>query len=176
MARIRFPPRSDLPRTVPIKKVSMVGDTWYERGVRYWFRRVGAFLLMALVLALATTTLWEFFAGLHETSVPRFYIVLSVEIAYSLAIIAGFFAQVARRWNDPLPATPKRVRVPGDPLRTLVRTAVFLGALVIAIGSVACLGTYVVLLLLTLMPETVWERPARLRMAEELRSRGFDIS
>jgi len=154
----------------------MVGDSWYERGVRYWLRRIGSFLLMALVLGLVTTTLWEFLDGIREASVPRFYVVLSVEIAYSLATMVWFYLQLARRWNDPRPATPRPVWVPGDVRGSLVRAVVFLGALVLALGSVACLGLYAVLFLLTLMPETVWERPARLKMAEQLRSRGFDIS
>jgi hypothetical protein len=180
MARVRFPPRSALPRTITIDKVPGLGDTWYERGVRYWLRRVGSVLLMALVLALVTAALSGFFGAIRESSVRGFYIALSVEIAYSLALMVWIFVQLARHWNDPRAARPKPVSRQagraGAVLGTLARTGSFLGALILVVGSLLFLGLYVALLLLMLMPETAWERPVRLRMAEQLRSRGFDIS
>lgn len=45
---MRFPPRSELPSRVTIKPLPLVGTTWYERGVRYWARRIGIGLMLAL--------------------------------------------------------------------------------------------------------------------------------
>lgn len=176
----RFPPRSGLPRTVTIERLPMLGTTWYERGVRYWLRRVGMVLLMAVVLALVTALLWGFFGAIRQSSVTGFWIALSIEIAYSVAVLGWILWRVARRWHDPEPVRPKpvsrRAAGAGAVLGTLARAGSVLGALVLVLGSLLFVGLYVALLVLMLTPETVWERPARLAMAERLRQRGIPVS
>jgi hypothetical protein len=45
---------------------------------------------------------------------------------------------------------------------------------VLAVGSVAFVGLYLALFLTSLLPETLVERQARLRLGELLRARGLD--
>lgn len=180
MSHDRFPPRSDLPRTITIERVPMLGTTWYERGVRYWLRRVGMVLLMALVITLVTALLVGFFSGIRDTSVTAFWVCLAIEIAYSLVVLVWMMVRLARRWDDPRPATPKqnvrRAGGMGAVLGTLARAGSALGALFLVVGSLLFVGLYVGLLLFMLMPETIWERRVRLDMAETLRARGLSTS
>lgn len=154
----------------------MLGDTWYERGVRYWLRRAGMVIMMAVVIAIVVAVLWGLFGAIREASVTGFYIALSIEIAYSVAIIAWLVVRTARRWNNLRPAEAKPMsRREGAVLGTLVRVGSVVWPLVFVVGGLLFIGLYVAMLLAMLTPETIWERPARLEMAERLRSRGFDI-
>ena len=176
----RFPPRSALPRSIAVEAVPLLGTTWYERGVRYWLRRVAMVVVGAIVLTLVVTLLWGLFSGIRQSSVTAFWIALGVEIAYSAAVVVWFCVRVARRWNDPRPAPrPRAARSAGTAgavLGTLARAGSVVGAVVLVLGSLVFVGLYVALFLLMLMPVTVWEQPARLAMAERLHTRGIDVS
>lgn len=47
---VRFPPRNQLPYGVAVRKLPLVGTSWYERGKVYWLRRIGGAGLMALIV------------------------------------------------------------------------------------------------------------------------------
>jgi hypothetical protein len=158
-----------LPRTIEIEKLAGLGTTWYERGFGYWVRRVVLVLVWLLVLALVGSLLWGFFGAIRESSVTAFRIALGVEIVWSLGVMVFLGVQVARHWNKPRLARQKPI---SRRQYTLIRYASLLGIVFLLIGSLLMVGLYVMMLLLAFLPETIWERPARLRMAELLQSRG----
>jgi hypothetical protein len=172
----RFPPRSTLPRTIEIEKVPMVGTTWYERGFRYWLRRFFMVVVSAGVLTLMTALLWGFFDAIRQSSVTGFWIALAIEIVYSLATIAYIAIRTKQHWNDTKPVARKPVNraagQAGAVLGTLAQAGLFIGQLFLVIATLLFAGLYVALFIGMLMPETVWERPARLRMADLLARRG----
>jgi hypothetical protein len=180
MARVRFPSRSELPRGITVERVPMLGTTWYERGFRYWLRRVLMVVVSLLVLSLVVALLWGFFGAVRQTSVTGFWVALSIEVTYSLAVIVFLVVRTARRWNNLQPARPAPVsRAAGSAgavLGTLARSGFFIGQLVLLIGTLLFVGLYVAIFLAMLTPETIWERPARLALADRLRSRGVDLS
>lgn len=180
MNHVRFPPRSQLPRTITVEKVPLLGTTWYERGPRYWLRRVVMVVGALLVLALVAALLWGLFGAIRQTSVIGFWIALGIETAYSLAVIGYLVMRTARRWNTLAPARPQpTVRAAGSAgavLGTLARSGLLIGQVVLVLATLLFVGLYVAILLAMLTPETIWERPARLALTDRLRSRGFDLS
>ncbi|HEX9334919.1 MAG TPA: hypothetical protein VF892_03495, partial [Pseudonocardiaceae bacterium] len=60
----------------------------------------------------------------------------------------------------------------GAVIGTLARAGVFVGQFVLVVGSLLFAGLYVAMFIAMLTPETIWERPARLRMADLLARRG----
>lgn len=180
MSPIRFPPRSQLPRSIEIRNVPLLGTTWYERGVRYWLRRLGIVLLCLLILALVAAILWGFFGAIQQSSITGFWIGVGIEVTYSLAVIVYLVVRTARRWNSRqlAPAKPpnRAVGSTGAALGGLARSGLFLGQLILVLGTLLFVGVYVAFLLAALMPETVWERPAKLELADRLRQRGIELS
>ncbi len=172
----RFPPRSTLPRTIEVEKVPMLGTTWYERGFRYWLRRFFMVVVAAGVLALVGALLAGFFGAIRQSSVTGFWIAVAIEIGYSLATIGYLVVRARRHWNDRTRVRPKPVgRVAGSAgavIGTLARAGVFVGQFVLVVGSLLFAGLYVAMFIAMLTPETIWERPARLRMADLLARRG----
>lgn len=172
----RFPPRSTLPRTIAIEKVPLVGTTWYERGFRYWLRRFLMAVVAAGVLALVGALLWGFFGAIRRSSVTGFWIALAIEIGYSLATIAFLAIRTKKHWNDTERVAPRPVNraagQAGAVLGTLARAGLFIGQLVLVIATLLFAGLYIALFIAMLMPETIWERAARLRMADLLARRG----
>ncbi|HEY1574957.1 MAG TPA: hypothetical protein VGG05_26755 [Pseudonocardiaceae bacterium] len=164
-----FPPRSSLPRTITVAKVTLLGDTWYERGARYWWRRVLMVVCGAPILAVLTVAFVAILSEIHQSSVPGFWIFIGLQIAYTLVIFISQFRTMARRWHQPYPPerTPKRRR---SLVGRILRPFVWLVQVVLGLGIGLCIGLYVLMFVLMLMPETSWERPARLRMAERIRA------
>jgi hypothetical protein len=90
------------------------------------------------------------------------------------------YGRPARRWNNLVPTRPQPTsRATGSAgalLGTVARSGLFIGQVVLVLGTLLFVGLYVALLLAMLTPETIWERPARLAITDRLRSRGFDLS
>ncbi|HEY3608231.1 MAG TPA: hypothetical protein VGL06_12065 [Pseudonocardiaceae bacterium] len=176
MAHVRFPPRSALPRGIAVERVPLLGTTWYERGFRYWLRRVLLVVVSALILALVAALLRGFFGAIRRTSVTGFWVALAIEVVYSLAVVVFLVVRTKRRWHDLRPVAPKPVARPagsaGAVLGTLARSGLFVGQVVLVLATLVFVGLYVALFLAMLMPETIWERPARLALADRLRDRG----
>lgn len=165
----RFPPRSSLPRTIAIEKVPFLGTTWYERGARYWLRRVLMVICGAAVLALIFSAFWGLFAGIRQSSEIGFRIALVVEIVYSLATITYAVVRAKRRWNV-RDVEQQRFRLPAAPL---ARVGYVVGQTLLGLAIVLSAGLYVSIFIAMLTPETVFERPTRLRMADLLQRRGL---
>jgi hypothetical protein len=178
MTHVRFPPRSGLPRGITVERVPLLGTTWYERGFRYWLRRVLMVVVSALILALVAALLWGFFGAIRRTSVTGFRVALAIEVVYSLAVVAFLVVRTKRRWNDLRPVAPvaRPAGSAGAVLGTLARSGLFVGQVVLVLGTLLFVGLYVALFLAMLTPETIWERPARLALADRLRDRGVDLA
>jgi hypothetical protein len=179
MTAVRLPPRSELPRGITVERVPLLGTTWYERGFRYWLRRVAMVVVSAGVLALVAALLWGFFGAIRQTSVTGFWVALGIEVAYSLAVIVFLVVRTARRWDNLQPVKPKPAgRAAGSAgavLGTLARSGLFIGQFLLVIGTLLFVGLYVAIFLAMLTPETIWERPARLELTDRLRRRGVDL-
>lgn len=149
-------------------KVTLLGDTWYERGARYWWRRVLMVVCGAPILAVLIIAFVAILSEIHQSSVLGFWIFIGVQLGYTLVIFISQFVTMARRWHQPYPPErkPKRRR---SLVGRIVRPFVWLVQVVLALGIGLCIGLYVLLFVLMLMPETIWERPARLRMTERIR-------
>ncbi|HEX5114096.1 MAG TPA: hypothetical protein VFW65_02750 [Pseudonocardiaceae bacterium] len=163
----KFPPRSSLPRMITVAKVTMLGDSWYERGARYWWRRVLMVVCGAPIVALLTFVFVSALVQAHQNSVLGFWIFLAIEVAYSLVILIGMPVLMARRWNEPYPAERKRRQ--RSLVGRILRPFVLLVQVVLGLAAGLCIGTYVLLFLLMLTPQTIWERQVYLRMAERIR-------
>jgi hypothetical protein len=136
-------------------------------------------VVSALVLALVAAALWGFFGAVRQTSVTGFWVALSIEVAYSLVVIVFLVVRTARRWNNlqsakPTPAS-RAAGSAGAVLGTMARSGLFIGQLVLLIGTLLFVGLYVAIFLAMLTPETIWDRPARLALADRLRRRGVEL-
>lgn len=97
---------------------------------------------------------------------------MAVEVGYSLATIGYLVVRAKRHWNDRRPvqrqSVPRSVGTAGAVLGTLARTGLVIGQLVLVIATLLFAGLYVAMFIAMLTPETIWERPARLRMADRV--------
>jgi hypothetical protein len=153
-----LPPRRELPRDVTVPVLPGLGTTWYDRrGAGYWGRRAGLALLWLFLTAVVTLIVVAILDALSHRSTAGFTVVLVLEVAYSLAVLAFFAVTTVRGWDDPHPSTIRPGNVPGQ---------------VFVILSSLTIGLYLALLLTSLLPETPAERHARLQVAGQLRGRG----
>jgi hypothetical protein len=173
---VTFPARGGLPPGVPIEQLPVLGTSWYERRAGYWVRRVWLFVLMAIVVSVGLAFVIGFLAGIKDSSATGFMVVLVVEIAWSLAIVAYMMTRTFQRWNEldrsrPLTRRQRRAVGTGGALGALAQAGFVVGQFVLVIGSVLFFGLYVSLLIYTLLPEYPPEHKARLRLAEQLTAR-----
>jgi hypothetical protein len=171
----QLPPRHSLPRDVVVPVLPGLGFTWYDRRGSYWARRAFLSLAWLAVTGLVTLVTAAFLAAIRHSSASASGVLLGIEVAYSLGILALFAVQTPRRWNDP--DAPSRLgrRPAAETQRGQARGGLrpwyVLGQVLLAF-SFLFVGLYLALLLTSLLPETPAERQARLRLARELRSRG----
>jgi hypothetical protein len=173
-----LPPRAALPRDVAIPALPSLGDTWYDRGPRYWTRRAGLTLMWVVVLAAIGAIDVGLFRGIRQSSPTGFAVLLAVEVALTVALLVWAAVGTVRRWN--IASLPGQVRTGFLSRASAVRGgfAQFFLRVVVLVAGVAFLffpGLFVLLFLTSLMPETPTERHARLWMAERLRERGQHI-
>jgi len=171
---VHFPPRDRLPPGVTIEKLPVLGTSWYDRGPGYWARRVGNFLIMAVVVALASLVIGAVLSDIKGASRAAFTGVLIAEIVWSLVIVAFLLVRTFQRWNTVRPARAlsrgqKRAAAMGGWLGFLARTGLVIGQAVLVITSLVFFGLYLTLLILALLPEWPPEHKARLRLAQQLR-------
>jgi uncharacterized membrane protein YhaH (DUF805 family) len=176
-----LPPRSALPRDVEIPALPGVGRTWYDRGGKYWARRAGLTLLWALVLLLIVLIDVGIFSSIRHSSHAGFAIVLTIDVIVAVAVLVYFAMRTARRWNTPsLPGRARTVfRVgrgrTGAFLSGFVQIGYLLAVLAVAAVFLFCPALIIALFLMSLLPEPLPERQARLWMAERLREHGHGI-
>lgn len=172
-----MPPLRSLPRDVKVPMLPGLGLSWYEHhGASYWIRRAAMSVLWTFVTALWTLIAVAILIAYYHRSLAAFYVVLGVEIAYSLAVLAYFAVVTARHWNDPdvgarLFSPSRRARA--APARKGGARMLHIMEQVFVALSFLTFGLYLTMLLMSLLPETPAERRARLFVAEELRRRGL---
>jgi hypothetical protein len=174
-----LPPRSALPRDVEIPALPGVGRTWYDRGGKYWVRRAGLTLLWALVLLVIVLIDVGIFTGIHKSSPGAFAVLLTIDVIVAIAVLCYFAIRTVQRWNTPaLPGRARTVMRAGKDrggafLGGLLQIGYLLAVLAVAVVFLFCPVLVLVLFLMSLMPEPLAERQARLWMAERLRERGY---
>lgn len=173
-----LPPRSALPRDVEIPALPGVGRTWYDRGGGYWARRAGLSLLWAVVLLLIVLIDVGIFTSIRHSSHAGFAVVLAIDVIVAAAVLGYVAVRTARRWHTP--ALPGRARTnmragrgrAAGLLSGFVQIGYLLAVLGVAVVFLFCPVLILVLFLMSLLPEPLPERQARLWMAERLRERG----
>lgn len=183
-----LPPRSALPRDVEIPVLPGVGITWYDRGGKYWARRAALALMWALALLLIVLIDVGIFSAIRHSSRTGFAVLLTIDVVVAVAVLGYFIVRTARRWNTAsLPARARRAERTGSgqagreragrdrgrgSLGGLAQPLYLLAVLAVAAVFLFCPALILALFLMSLMPEPLPERQARLWMAERLRERG----
>jgi len=178
-----FPPRAELPRGLAglVEPLPFLGTSWYERGRRYWLRRVGYTLFWVLLAGLDGLLLGGLFAVILAASVPGFAVALAVEAV--LCLISGghmwrrLRAQAAgRRAPQRRPAREaRRLGATGAALGLLAGTGSVLSQALLVIGAILSFGAFAAFGLRSLLPVLDHERPVRRRLAQVLTARGYDL-
>jgi hypothetical protein len=177
-----LPPRSALPRDVDIPVLPGVGITWYDRGGSYWRRRVALALMWAVALLLIVLIDVGIFTAIRHSSPGAFAILLTIDVIVAIAVLCYFAVRAVQRWNTPaLPGTARtamraRRGRGGAFLSGLLQIGYLLAVLAIAVVFLFCPALILAMFLMSLMPEPLAERQARLWMAERLRERGYRTS
>jgi len=167
-----LPPRSALPRDVEIPVLPGVGITWYDRGGRYWARRAALAFMWALALLLIGLIDVGIFSAIRHSSRTGFAVLLAIDVVVAVAVLGFFVVRTARRWNTPsLPARARTAARTGR-ARGLAQPLYLLAVLGAAVVFLFCPALILALFLMSLMPQPLPERQARLWMAERLRERG----
>jgi hypothetical protein len=173
-----LPPRHALPRDVEIPVLPGLGITWYDRGGKYWARRAALTLMWALGLLLIVLIDVGIFSAIRHSSRAGFAVLLTIDVVVAVAVLGYFAVRTARRWNTP--SLPGRARTvmragrgrAGGFLSGLAQLGYLLAVLAAAVVFLFCPALILALFLMSLLPQPLPERQARLWMAERLRQRG----
>jgi hypothetical protein len=173
-----LPPRHALPRDVEIPALPGVGRTWYDRGGAYWLRRAALAVMWAVGLLLIVLIDVGIFGSIRHSSRTGFTVALAIDVALAVAVLVYFAIRTARRWNTP--ALPGRARTvfragrgrAGAVLSGFAQIGYLLAVLAAAAVFLFCPALIIALFLMSLLPEPLPERQARLWLAERLRERG----
>jgi hypothetical protein len=169
---------ASLPRDIDIPALPGLGTTWDDRGGKYWARRAGMAFMWAVVLLLIVLTDVGIFRSIRHSSRAGFTVALAVDAALAAAVLVYFAIRTARRWNTP--TLPGRARTAfragrgrtGAVLSGFVQIGYLLAVLAAAALFLFCPAFIIALFLMSLLPETLPERQARLWMAGQLRGPG----
>jgi hypothetical protein len=170
-----LPPRDALPRGLDIPALPGLGLTWYDRGGGYWARRAALSFMWAVVLLLIVLIDVGIFSAIRHSSRAGFAVALTVDVVVAVAVLGWFAVRAARRWDTPsLPGRARTVMRAGKG-----RGGAFLGGLAqigyllaAAVVFLFCPALVLAMFLMSLLPEPLTERQARLWMAERLAGRG----
>ncbi|MBO0818073.1 MAG: hypothetical protein J2P30_23315 [Actinobacteria bacterium] len=172
-----LPPRSALPRDIEVPVLPGLGRTWYDRGGKYWARRAAMAFMWAVALLLIVLIDVGIFRAARQSSQASFVVLLVIDVALAVAVLAYIAVRTARRWNTPaLPGQNGAVlrprRRPGAVVSGLAQIGYLLVVVAVAVVFLLCPALVLALFLMSLLPETLPERQARLWVAERLRERG----
>jgi hypothetical protein len=103
-----LPPRRNLPRDIEIPPLPGLGITWYDRGGKYWARRVTLMLMWALALLLIAVIDAAFLSAARHSSQTAFTALLVIDVALAVAAITYAAIRTVQRWNVARP--PGRAR------------------------------------------------------------------
>lgn len=99
---LRFPPRGELPDSVVIQRVPLLGTTWYERGPGYWLGRLLILLLFAFSLFVMGAVAVGFAGGVSEGhDNGTFWSVIAAETATNLAFLIYNLISISRADRSP---------------------------------------------------------------------------
>jgi hypothetical protein len=176
---VSLPPRNSLPRDVEIPVLPGLGITWYDRGGRYWVRRVFLMLMWALALLLIAVIDVGFFSAVRHSSRAAFAVLLVIDVALAVAAVVYAIIRTVQRWNTP--SLPRQARTvfrvghgrSGAVLSNFLQLGYLLAILACAFAFLLFPGLIVAFFLVSLLPQPLAERQARLWMAERLRERGI---
>jgi|SRR5579859_2083264 len=153
-----LPPRHTLPRDIEIPALPGVGITWYDRGAKYWRLRARAAFMWALALLLIGLVDAGFFGAAHKSSPAIFAVLVALDVVVAVAAVGFAAVRTWQRWN--VPALPGR--------RRPARLGAQLAMLGCAFAFLIFPGPLVALFLVSLLPQPLVERQARLWLAERL--------
>lgn len=168
----RPPPRNQLPPGLTIEKVPPLGTSWYERGLSYWLRRAGILLVFAALAAFMIAIIVVVLRDARQSSWAAFYVLLWVEIVYSLVIVMWLLRREIRmRRGDPAEirsyrqhAKARRSAAAGTAGADLARaTSSILTAVIVVFGSFLTAGFVIAILIMYSRPVLTPEIGARHR-------------
>ena len=169
-----LPPRSGLPPNMEIPALPELGRTWYDRGGTYWATRAALALMWAVVLVLVVLIDAGIFAAIWQSSRAGFAVLLGADAAVAVAVLTAAAVRTVRHWNTPaLPGHAEAAlhprRRPAAVVSGLAQVGYLLAVLSAAVVFLFCPALVLVLFLMSLLPETLPERQARLWVAGQLR-------
>jgi hypothetical protein len=142
-------------------------------------RRVALTFMWALVLLLIGLIDAGIFSSVRHSSHTGFVVLVVIDVVLTVAVCVYFAVRMVRRWNVPsLPGQARTVfRVgkgrSGAVLSGFLQLAYLGAGLVLAVVFLFFPALFVAMFLMSLMPQPLMERQARLSMAEQLRGRGI---
>jgi hypothetical protein len=172
-----LPPRHTLPRDIKVPVLPGLGLTWYDKGGKYWRKRVGLSLMWLVVLGLILLIDLGLYSSIRHSSRAALTVLLVIDAVLTVATLAYFAVRTSRRWN--MPALPGRQRgLPGAKpargalLNVVIQLGWVLAVIVAAVAFLFCPALFLAMFLSSLLPEPLVERQARLWVAERLREHG----
>lgn len=167
--RLRFPPRSELPAWAIVQEVPALGTTWYERGLRYWTRRAGLTLFLAVLTPFMAFLTWVVVRSAGPPGSTPFLVVGGVVAAYTVVTFVLTLVVLPRRAGRAA-GPPRGGGRTGARLGMAAQAGNALAGLLVGVGAVVTLGFWAGGLVLSLLPTLPAERVARQRLAELLRA------
>jgi hypothetical protein len=159
----------ETPPGVTIVKLPILGRTWYERGFWYWCRRVGAALLLAVMVAVYAAIITGVLNLFGRPGSAGFDAALAVEIVFSL--VTGVFA-FRHLWQLGVSGRSLRGRTGGGAGAGAGLVAFWaggIGAVFLVASAVLSAGFALAAFAIWLAPVPPTERYARRVLAEDRR-------
>src|SRR5205823_921971 len=120
-----------------------LGLTWYDKGGKYWRKRVGLSLMWLLLLGLIVLIDVGLFGSIRHSSHAGFATLLVIDVLLTVATLVYFAVRTVRRWN--MPALPGRQRgLPrakqgrGALVNVVIQLGYMLAVIVVAIVFLIC--------------------------------------
>jgi hypothetical protein len=113
------------------------------------------------------------FGAIRQSSKAGFVVLLAIDAAVAVAVLTDAAGRTVRYWNTPaLPGQAGSALHPGAVVSGLALIGYLLAVLAAAVVFLFCPALVLALFLMSLLPETLPERQARLWVAGQLRERG----
>jgi hypothetical protein len=168
-----LPPRSALPRDIEVPALPELGRTWYDRGGKYWARRAALAVMWVVVLLVIVLIDAGIFGAIRQSSAAGFVVLLAIDVVVAVAALADAAVRTVRYWNTPaLPGQAGAALHPGAGAGGLAQIGYLLAVLAAAVVFLFCPALVLALFFMSLLPETLPERQARLWVAGQLGERG----
>lgn len=169
----QFPPRKALPDGIRIRRVRLLGTSWYERGFLYWARRVGIAAMLALIVVVYVAMIEGVLQAVSRPGTSTYWALVAVEIVFT--VVSGIF-MFRHLWRNGVTGRsagegPPRAGRAGAGLGALAFSVGGAFAGLIALCSVISAGVVLAAFAMWLAPVPPTEQYARRMLAEKLQSR-----